>query len=152
MIATLALVLAVNGTDPQPNAFLADFGGTWSCAAPGQPASRWEISRAPGSRWVRVDWGVDPATGAVGGTAYVGHVAALHKWVYRDFHGDGAYADLTSNGPQGGVWEWTGPYYPYDGGTLEGHVQWKRSDATHITRTFIPETGPRSGDLCTLTP
>ncbi len=112
---------------------------------------RWVIARAPNSRWVEVQWGVDPATGIANGTAFVGYVADLREWIYRDFHGDGAYSELHASQPVNHTWTWYDPYYPYAGGVLRGRVIWRLTDAKHIARTFLPEHGVATDDVCAKT-
>ena len=133
------------------SAFLAAFGGTWTCASetPGVPhphGTRWTIAAAPHSSWTRVQF--SPAHD--GGVAYVGWLAPARTWIYEDFHDDGSYATNASPGPVAGVWTWTGAYTSADR-VLHYAVQWRRDGAT-IRRAFGRMIGtsfrPSAGDLC----
>ena len=105
LICTIAAALLLGAAPPVGDARY--FLGTWKCAD-----VTWTFSPlGEGSGWIRDVYG-DPQRPA--GTAVIGWVAQLQKWVYRDFHSDGSYADLTSPGLVDGRWEWTGPYYAVD--------------------------------------
>lgn len=161
MLFALALAAAL-APIPAPaavesNAFLHDFAGSWSCSAPEQTASEWRIAAVPGSLWARVDWGLD-ASGVAAGTAFVGYIEQQQRWVYRDFHGDGSYANIHGYRAADGTWTWSGPYFRADAkpGTapLDGVITWKRVDATHVARTYAQRIGarvtPEGSDICTL--
>ena len=156
MLASLALVAAVVAPAKSSNAFLTDFAGSWRCSAKGEQPSLWRIGRVPGSRWVRVDWGIRP-DGLPSGSAFVGYIPARGTWVYRDFHGGGSYANMHGTRASDGTWSWSGPFYPYSAARgsapLAGRITWKRSDARHVVRTFASlERGtlvPHGGDVCT---
>jgi hypothetical protein len=83
----------------------------------------------------------------------MGYVIVLNAWIYRDFHADGSYADLTSPGLVGGRWVWSGPYYRASGGpALNGRITYVEVDAKRYDRTFESlENGAyinRGGDSC----
>ena len=125
----LALAFSVLGASPNPAASARYFSGSWKCA--GVPVSFAQL--VEGSPWTRVSYGVAPANG----TAIMGYVASLSGWIYRDFHADGAYADMSSPGPSDGRWQWTGPYYPQEGGPpLDGRMTYVEVSPTHFDRTF----------------
>jgi hypothetical protein len=124
--------------------FAQAFGGSWTCTG----GYHWNIAPAPGNAWTVVQWGPRSADG---GTAYVGYVAKLHKWIYEDFHGDGSYAINSSQGPSGGAWTWSGTYDTAQS-VSHGSVVWKRTDAKRIDRTFnyTVDGKPRQAhDSCT---
>lgn len=122
----MTLLLAVIG------AFAQAFAGTWTChSAPNQNVP-WVITQSPGETWTSVRWGDQES--ATGGIAYVGYVESLHTWVYRDFHYDGAYADITGTNT-GNQWRWTGPYYA-GGRTLNGDIVWTLTSHDRIDREF----------------
>ncbi len=131
MIRLAAAVLAISllGADANPSDAVRYFLGSWKCADV-------PLTFAPlvdGSPWTRVSYGVAPSNG----TAIVGYVTSLGGWVFRDFHADGAYADMSSPGPSDGRWQWTGPYYPPEGGPpLSGRVTYREVSPTHFDRTF----------------
>jgi hypothetical protein len=117
------------------NAFLAAFGGTWTCTAtaPGgghATLTRWTIAAVPHSSWARVSFErVDD-----GGTAFVGYLPLTKTWLYEDFHDDGSFATNASPGPADGVWTFRGSY------TTAQHlahyaVQWRR-DGNALRRGF----------------
>ena len=126
---------------------LAYFVGAWHCGA-----VLWTFSPLTvGGPWLKVVYG-DPAR--PGGTAVAGYVKGLDRYVYRDFHADGAYADLTSPPPRDGRWEWSGPYYPAGATTpLSGLVVYLQRDPAHYERTFQTlrdgRLVPMGGDTCT---
>ena len=127
--AAFALAIALLGADPSPAAAARYFAGNWKCA--GTPVTFSAL--VEGSSWTRVSYGVPPANG----TAVMGYVASLSGWVFRDFHADGAYADMASPGPSDGRWQWTGPYYPQEGGPpLNGRVTYLEISPTRFDRTF----------------
>lgn len=133
----------------QPHSDAAYFLGTWKCAG-----VTWAfMPLAPESPWIRDVYG-DPAH--PDGTAVLGYVDGLHAWVYRDFHADGSYADLTSNGPKDGRWEWMGPYYPASGGpTLNARISYIVVDPSRFDRVFESLKDGAfvklGGDTCTKT-
>ena len=152
--AGLILALALAAASAPPNAATTTpptnanyFLGTWRCAG-----VRWSFARlVPGSPWIQNVYG-DPAHPA--GSAVIGYVSGLHAWVYRDFHSDGSYADVTSGGPANGKWEWTGPYYPGGGGPpLYGRVTYVIVSPTRYNRVFETlKNGAlvrMGGDTCT---
>ena len=145
--AMLALTLALAATDPPDARY---FIGSWTCGS-----TPWNFAPLPGgSAWIRDVYG-DPADPY--GTAVFGYVPALHAWIYRDFHADGGYAELTSPGLTDGTWVWTGPYYPADGGApLAGRITYAIVDPSHYDRTFESLEGgtyvKKGGDRCVKTP
>ena len=139
--ATIAAVPAQ--TQGDAGAF---FLGTWKCGN-----VSWTFSKLNAdSRWIKIVYG-DPANPA--GTAVLGYVGELQRYVYRDFHTDGSYADLTSPPPVQEKWDWTGPYYPVDGsGTLRGHVIYIQKGPNRYDRHFLQTVNgqdvERGGDTC----
>lgn len=130
--------------------FAQAFSGSWSCVSNGY-AVPWSIAPAPGNAWTTVRWGNQQTAG--GGIAYVAYEPALGKWLYRDFHYDGSYADLTGT-QSGEQWRWTGPYYR-DGEILNGDIVWTLQSANRIERTFRRLAGgkliPSGSDYCVRT-
>ncbi len=134
------------------NAFLAAFGGAWTCAPPGGGISTlhggtpWTIAAAPHSTWTRV--GTASAHG--GSVAYVGYLPLEKTWLYNVFHDDGSFATNVSPGPVDGVWTWTGSYTMPQRVVHEA-VQWRRDGAT-IRRGFGRLIGASfresAGDVC----
>ena len=122
------------------------FRGTWKCGA-----VRWSFTPLnSGSTWTKIVYG-DPARPY--GLAALGYVPGLHRFVYRDFHSDGSYADLTSPAPRDGKWNWTGPYYPIDGKSiLRGHVIYVEKGPARYDRHFLQTVNghdvDRGGDVC----
>jgi hypothetical protein len=143
--AVVVLAFSLLGADRDPNAPLRYFFGSWRCAD--IPVTFEPL--VEGSPWTRVDYG----DAANKGSAIVGYVSSLGGWVFRDFHADGAYADLASPGPSDGRWQWTGPYYPSEGGPpLSGRVTYREISPTHFDRTFelLRDTDfvPAGNDSC----
>lgn len=108
------------------NAFLSAFAGTWTCTphlpnGTTAPASTWTIAAAPRSSWAVVHW----SSRGGNGTAYVGYLAPNAQWIYEDFHSDGSFATNTSNGPDGGVWTWSGTFTTPQR-VQHGAIQWRR--------------------------
>lgn len=130
MVLILATAL-LGAADPAAGKY---FLGNWTCGS-GTATTAWAWAPLqPGSDWIRNVYG-DPAKPY--GTAVIGFVPGLQKWVYRDFHADGGYADLTSPGPTEGRWEWTGTYYPAEGGTAPpGRVVYTVVSPTRYDRSF----------------
>jgi hypothetical protein len=124
---SLALMLPAESDAPSSDARY--FLGSWKC---GESL----LTFAPlqeSDTWLRLTY----SRGAPEGTAVVGYVAGLHAWVFRDFHSDGAYADMSSPGPSDGRWEWTGPYYPQEGGPpLGSRITYVERSPTRFERTF----------------
>lgn len=122
------------------------FLGSWKCGES-------QLTFAPlqeTDTWLRVTY----SRGAPEGTAVLGFVVGLHAWVFRDFHSDGAYADLSSPGPSDGRWEWTGPYYPLEGGPpLGSRITYVERSSTRFERTFelLRDDAyvPTGSDICT---
>jgi hypothetical protein len=146
-VAVLA-ALALLGASPAEDGRY--FVGTWTCAG-----ETWTFAPLiAGSDWLRVTY---EHAGTVDGTAVMGFVNGLQAWVYRDFHADGSYADLTSSGNADGRWTWNGPYYPASGGApLNGRITYTEVDRDRYDRTFeslrngtLVKLG---GDRCTRTP
>jgi len=133
----------------QPHSDALYFLGTWKCAG-----VTWTfLPLADGGPWIRDIYG-DPAH--PDGTAVLGHVDGLHAWVYRDFHADGSYADLTSPGLKDGRWEWTGSYYPASGGAaLEARISYVIVDPARFDRIFESQKdgtfAKMGGDTCAKT-
>ena len=133
--------------------FLTQFGGTWSCGN-AQYHAAWTIAQAPGkSAWTSVTYG-DPKN--PGGTAYVGWLPQQQRYVYRDFHSDGSYAELSAPTPSNGTWTWTGDYYPAGGSKDDGPlITWRLAPDGSIERHFSKRTGTtveeRGSDRCTRT-
>jgi hypothetical protein len=123
-----AAVILLGAGDPRADARY--FLGTWSCAG-----TYWHWSPLLGDdRWIRNVYGDAKQPD---GTAVMGWVPELHAFVYRDFHADGSYADLTSPGAVNGRWEWSGPYYPAAGGPpLQGRITYVVVSPTRYDRIF----------------
>jgi hypothetical protein len=116
-------------------AFLAAFGGTWTCTAPATHGSarsltHWTIAAAPRGPWTRI---VVTPVGS-GGVAYVGYLRHDRDWIYESFHDDGSFSTSVSPGPVDGVWTWRGTFTTPDGKRHDS-VQWRREGAT-IARRF----------------
>jgi hypothetical protein len=147
-LTVLTAVLLLGASNPPNDAQY--FLGTWKCAD-----VTWTFAPLQnGSHWIRDVYG-DPAH--PDGTAVIGWVSQLGKWIYRDFHADGSYADLTSRPPLGGRWEWTGPYYPSGSDReLNGKVTYVVVSPTRYDRTFEAlENGAlvkHGGDTCVKVP
>ncbi len=126
MLASLLLAAAVTGS----TAFFDDLHGTWNCSG-----VTWTIAKAPGnSAWTTVTYGKGDS---IGGTAYVGWVPQLQRYVYRDFHNDGPIAELTSPAPTNDTWTWTGSYYPADGPIdTAAHITWSYQAPDTLVRHF----------------
>jgi hypothetical protein len=116
VIVPFVFALLTQGADP-----LQYFIGKWRCVTPIPAAANapartfteyWSFARAMGGPWVRVEYRHGKT---VDGTAYVGHVAAKHRYVYADFHADGSYASLSSPAPSHHRWVWTGSFFTPDG-------------------------------------
>jgi hypothetical protein len=143
-----------------PRTAVRYFLGNWTCVTPiaataSTPArtvrTAWTFSSLYGDdAWIRVVYG-DPAR--PDGSAVIGYVTDLKRFVYRDFHADGAYADISAAPPANNQWEWTGPYYPVTGGVLNGRIVYTMVDATRYHRSFeaIVDGKPTAmgGDTCT---
>ena len=132
-VKALALLAAVAllGAAPDPKADGAYFTGTWKC---GQDVVWTFAPLVDGGDWIRITYG-DPQHPE--GIAAMGFVTGLKAWVYRDFHTDGSYADLTSPAPADGRWIWSGPYYPAGAGQpLAGRITYTEVTATRYDRTF----------------
>jgi len=123
------------------------FTGSWTCGP-----VHWSFTPlSKGSPWLRVVYGKPQHPG---GVAVFGYVEGLHGFVYRDFHADGSYANLSSVGPVNGTWIWTGPYYPAGGGeALYGRISYVIKSSTQFDRKFQQfqngQTIDRGGDTCT---
>ena len=74
--------------------------------------------------------------------------------MYRDFHYDGAYADITGV-QSGNQWRWTGPYYA-GSQQLNGDIVWTLTSRDRIDRTFRSVTNgkltPSGSDYCVRAP
>ncbi len=131
--------------------FAQAFSGTWTCYFQTH-GTEWTITAAPGSAWTTVRWG--DQSSANGGVAYVGFIPQMRAWVYRDFHYDGSYADVTSPGPSQNAWTWSGPYYAADR-IMYGNITWTLTSPDRIERTFRKRDGdkltPTGNDYCTRT-
>ena len=134
------------------SAFAQAFSGSWICHSGPNLLVPWVISQAPGEKWATVRWG--DQTSDRGGVAYVAYVPALQHWVYRDFHYDGAYADLTGTNT-GTAWHWTGPYYAGND-ILNGDIIWTLTSHDRIDRTFRSlqngKLTPSGSDYCVRAP
>lgn len=147
-LAVLAGVVLLGASDPSA----ADrvFVGSWNCAG-----TSWTFAPFNGSTtWLRVDYAA-PST-PNGGSAIVGYVPLLGKFVYRDFHSDGAYADLTAAPPVDNRWLWSGPYYaPGLQAVLNGRITYVVVDAKRYDRIFETERDGNfvkmGGDSCVRT-
>lgn len=129
----------------------AYFQGAWNCAG-----ARWTFAAlAADSPWTSIVYG---NAAHPDGHAVMGRVAGLHAWVYRDFHADGSYADLTSAGLKDGRWVWSGPYYPASGGpALNGRITYTIVSPDRYDRSFASSQPDGSlkamgGDFCTRIP
>src|ERR1700761_6023576 len=98
-------VLAAQGVQAAAEPAAAQyFIGNWTCvtssaATATSPArvirTPWAFTPMFGDAgWIRVIYG-DPAK--PDGTAIIGYVSDLKKFVYRDFHADGSYADISAD-------------------------------------------------------
>lgn len=131
-------------------AFFDDLHGTWTCGE-----ATWTIARAPGnSAWTTVTYGKGDLTY---GTAYVGWVPQLQRYVYRDFHNDGPIAELTSPAAMNGMWTWTGSYYPASGSVDESaRITWSYQAPNVLVRHFDNVHAGKytevDSDRCTRTP
>jgi hypothetical protein len=133
-----------------PPADLQYFVGTWHCGP-----EKWTF--APfGSGWVKIEYGHGQV---IDGIAYAGYVSQLGKYIYRDFHSDGGYADLTSPPPTpAGAWTWEGPYYAVGSAeTLLGVIAYEEAGPATFTRSFGKrESGGsvthQGSDTCTKDP
>ena len=143
-LTLLTLVVLLGAAGPQEGSHY--FLGTWSCAG-----VRWAFEPLqPGSSWMHITYG-DPKRPA--GIAVMGFVLGMHVWLYRDFHADGSYADLTSAGPKNSRWEWGGPYYPASGGAaLHGRITYVEVSPKRYDRIFEAQKGntlvKMGGDTC----
>ncbi len=127
LCAAVALLAAGNAGNAGDGAY---FAGSWICGE----QTAWAFAPLPGGKnWLQVTYG--PAS-APYGTAVMGYAEGLHAWVYRDFHADGGYADLSSPGPAGGRWVWSGPYYPAAGAVVNGRITYVEVDAKRYDRIF----------------
>ena len=146
MLATVVAGSALTGQ----TAFFDELHGTWNCGG-----ATWTIARAPGnSAWTTVTYGKGAS---VFGTAYVGWVPQLQRYVYRDFHNDGPIAELTSPAPTNGTWTWTGSYYPANGPVDESaHITWSYQEPNLLVRHFGKEHAGTytelDSDRCTRVP
>lgn len=143
-VATLCVALL--GASDDRSTAMRYFFGTWKCGT----TTLTFASFADTSAWMRASYGGTQPDG----TAVVGYVTGLHAWVYRDFHRDGAYADLASPGPSDGRWQWSGPYYPVeDGPPLQDRMTYRQVSSTRFDRTFELLQGtdyvPTGSDSCT---
>lgn len=133
------------------NLFLSQFGGTWTCGNNTYHAT-WTIAQAAGdSAWATVTYG-DPAH--PGGVAYVGWLPQDRRYVYHDFHSDGAFAQLSAPAPKAGTWSWTGDYYPVGGERDSGpYITWVLNSDGAIERHYFKKTATgledRGSDRCT---
>jgi hypothetical protein len=128
----LAVLMALSAARPAlatPPADLRFFVGTWHCGS-----ERWAFTPF-GPDWVKIEYGHG---GATDGIAYAGYVSQLGKYVYRDFHSDGGYADLTSPPPTAaGEWTWSGPYYAAGSAdTLLGVIGYTETNPSSFARSF----------------
>jgi hypothetical protein len=130
------------------NAFVAAFGGTWTCTLETPhgvraPATTWTIAAAPHGPWTRITY----APGRGGGVAYIGYLPYEKVWVYQDFHDDGSYAANTSPGPERGDWTFEGAFVTAE--RMQHYaVRWRRDGAT-IRRSFGRLIGPSFRPLTT---
>jgi hypothetical protein len=143
--AAAVLASALLGATGDPAASVRYFSGTWKC---GETTVTFAPFTETGG-WTRVSYG----SVAPEGTAILGYVSGLHAFVYRDFHADGAYAELSSPGPSDGRWQWTGPYYPQEGGPpLQDRTTYVERSPTRFERTFELLQGaayvPTGNDTC----
>jgi hypothetical protein len=129
-----------------PRAAAAYFIGTWSC-----DGTLWTFAPLLGdTTWIRVVYG-SPAK--PDGNAVIGYVSETKKYVFRDFHADGGYADISSDGPVDGRWLWSGPYYPAGGGVVDGRITYVVDGPERYERTFASVVNGQSKtmgrDVCT---
>jgi hypothetical protein len=112
----------------------AYFLGRWKCGD-----VPWIFVKKKMDAWIEVRYG-NPAE--PDGVARFGYVEALKRYVYRDFHFEGSYADLTATFQGGktngtGRWEFTGPYYPAHAATpLYGVIAYQIIDKNRYDRSF----------------
>ncbi|HEY5145807.1 MAG TPA: hypothetical protein VII82_03540 [Polyangiaceae bacterium] len=154
LAAAAALLVALRSHLPAATAAPRDdaayFAGTWTCA--GTPW-RWTNLMADDA-WLRIEYGDRRHPD---GQAVMGWVPRLRSFVYRDFHADGSYADLTSLGLANGRWVFTGPYYPADGSApLNGQISYVVTSPSHYDRVFEMLRDGKlvrmGGDSCTKQP
>lgn len=128
MLVLVVAVILLGASEPRADARY--FLGSWTCAG-----TTWAWSPLLNDdRWIRNVYG---APKQPDGTAVMGWIPELHAFVYRDFHADGSYADLTSTGLVNGRWEFSGPYYPATGGPpLQGRISYVVVSATRYDRIF----------------
>ncbi len=111
----------------------------------------WTFARAKNDAFIEVCCGKPEA---LDGTARFGYVTGLKSWVYRDFHTDGSYADLSARFITPDRWEFTGPYYPAGADApLDGVIGYRIVSPTQYARTFAsrrPDGSiePSGGDTC----
>ncbi|BDE06457.1 hypothetical protein WPS_17330 [Vulcanimicrobium alpinum] len=149
MIVPFALAIAIaagisDAATPRVRYFL----GSWHCAA-----VPWTYTPLDdGDAWVRVTYG---APAHPDGTAVMGYVAGLQRFIYRDFHADGAYADLTSPATSDRTFVWSGPYWPAGATTpAQGRITYTLVDERRFDRAFATQLAdgslkPMGGDTCT---
>ena len=132
---------------PDPGGAIAYFTGTWLCGK-----VTWSFTPLePGSPWLRVNY---RNASESFGTAIFGYVPRLGVYVYRDFHADGGYANLTAKPPAGDKkWVFTGPFYEIDGSApLNGYITYTIKSATQYDRTLESVTNgvhqPEGDDTC----
>ncbi|MGH7716673.1 MAG: hypothetical protein ACREML_11835 [Vulcanimicrobiaceae bacterium] len=144
VLVAIAAVFALLAQAPSPGPEY--FRGSWMCGA-----VRWTFAPLlKKSPWLRVVYGNPKRPD---GFAIFGYVEGLHGYVYRDFHTDGSYANLSSTGPVNGIWTWTGPYYPAGGGDeMLGRILYTIKSPSQYDRTFQQflngQTIDRGGDTC----
>jgi hypothetical protein len=133
------------------SAFLAAFGGTWSCTvdSPRTAAgavSRMTIAAEPSGPWTRITI----APRGPGAIAYVGYLRHDRTWIAEWFHDDGSFSSRVSSGPVDGVWVWHGTSTTA-GSMRHDSVEWRRDGAT-IRRRYGRSMGAdfftSSSDVC----
>jgi hypothetical protein len=103
--------------------------GTWTCSD-----EDWTYARLhDGSSWIHVDYRHGDR---YDGEAVVGYVKGMDRFVYRDFHPDGAYADLAAKPPVDDRWVWTGRYYPASGPAVDVRITYATTGPALFDRTF----------------
>jgi hypothetical protein len=144
LAVAIGAVFALSAQTPAPAQKY--FLGSWTCGP-----VHWNFAPlSKGSSWLRVVYG-NPKRPQ--GIAVLGFVEGLQGYIYRDFHADGSYANLSSTGPVKDTWVWTGPYYPAGGGdAVMGRIVYTIKSPSEYDRKFQQflngQTVDRGGDTC----
>ncbi|MHB8179159.1 MAG: hypothetical protein ACYDA5_10485 [Vulcanimicrobiaceae bacterium] len=75
--------------------------------------------------------------GKNGGIAYVGFLSREKRWIYDDYHYDGAFFRDFSSGPGAkGNWRWFGTSDQVHVDPAQGPVTWRRTSPTQFRQTY----------------